>query len=169
MALEMIERYPYEPEPRVMLAELYLGIEQYDRALQQCKALAQMEPHDHVVWSLLGSAELGLKHFDEAVKAFNNFVALEPGSASSHHLLADSYRARGQLNLAAKEYGNALGIDLSFHFATVGLANRELLTRPHGRSGAAAIASGKRFACSAARPHRCRLWPRRYFARTRPV
>jgi tetratricopeptide (TPR) repeat protein/class 3 adenylate cyclase len=119
---QMIEHYPYESEPRVLLAELYLGIGEYDHAVGELQTLTRIEPNDHVIWSLLGSAELARKHFDEAVKAFSRFVELEPESANSHDLLADSYRAQGQLDAAAKEYAKALQIDPSFHFATISLA-----------------------------------------------
>jgi tetratricopeptide (TPR) repeat protein len=93
-----------------------------EEALDQAKVLARLAPENHIAWSMLGSAHLALKNFNEAVLALRRYVELQPKSPNAHHLLADSYRCQGELDLAAEEYGNALAADPGFHYATTALA-----------------------------------------------
>jgi tetratricopeptide (TPR) repeat protein/predicted Ser/Thr protein kinase len=124
---EMIERYPYEIEPREALAWIYLDTGEYNKAIEQANIIARIEPGSQTPWSVLGTAHLGLKDFNQAVLELRHYVELEPGSANGHHLLGDSYRSQGELELAAEEYRKALQADPAFHFSTVSLAVVEAL------------------------------------------
>ncbi len=128
---ELIQRYPYELEAHGQLPYLLLTTRRYEEAVNQAQILARLAPESHSVWSVLGTAHLNLKKLDEAVKDFRRYVELEPNSANSHHLLADSYRAKGDYNSAAGEYEKALTIDPSFHYASTSLAVVDFL---RGRS-----------------------------------
>jgi tetratricopeptide (TPR) repeat protein len=132
---ELIERYPYEIEARSLLSQLLLETGKNEEALEQAKLLARLAPENHIAWSMLGSAHLALKNFSEAVLALRRYVELQPKSPNAHHLLADSYRCQGELDLAAEEYGGALAADPGFHYATTALATVDAL---RGRFDAAA-------------------------------
>jgi tetratricopeptide (TPR) repeat protein len=131
---ELIQRYAYEIEARNLLSQLLLETGKHEEALEEAKQLARLAPEDHIAWSMLGSAHLALKHFNEAVVTFRRYVELQPESPNAHHLLADSYRCQGELDLAAQEYANALAADPGFHYATTALATVEAL---QGRSAEA--------------------------------
>ena len=124
---DLIARYPYEIEARRILASIYLETNRPRETVEAAQALGKIAPESHVVWSLLGSAHIAQKDFSQAVLDLKRYVALEPGSANGHHLLADSYRSQGELDLAAQEYEKALGADPGFHYATVALATVDAL------------------------------------------
>jgi tetratricopeptide (TPR) repeat protein len=123
---ELIERYPYDIEPRQFLAQIHLSRKEWQEAIGQAKAMAQIEPQGHSTYAVAGSAYLGLKDYNQAITEFRKYADLEPGSANAHHLLADAYRAQGVLDLAAGEYRKALDADPAFHFSTVSLAEVEV-------------------------------------------
>jgi serine/threonine-protein kinase len=119
---EILERYPYETEAASSLARVLHATGRYREALEALELLARLEPENHLVWSQSGAAHLALGDLHQAILDFLRYVELEPGSANGHHLLADAYRAQGELDLAAAEYASALELDPDFHFATVALA-----------------------------------------------
>jgi tetratricopeptide (TPR) repeat protein len=124
---ELIERYPYDIEPRQFLADIHLKRAEWQQAVGQAKAMAQIEPQSHSTYAIAGSAYLGLKDYNQAISEFRKYAEREPGSANAHHLLADAYRAQGVLDLAAAEYRKALDADPAFHFSTVSLAQVEAM------------------------------------------
>ncbi len=132
---ELIARYPYEVEARRIAVNVLLDTNRPKEAVAEAQALAKVAPESHVVWSLLGTARLTEKDFNQAVLDLKRYVELEPGSANGHHLLGDSYRCQGEFDLAAGEYEKALEADPDFHFATIALATVDSL---RGRSEDAA-------------------------------
>jgi eukaryotic-like serine/threonine-protein kinase len=127
MYRQLIARYPYEVEARRILALVLLDTNRPKEAVAEAQALGKVAPESHVVWSILGTAHIALKDFNQAVLDLRRYVELEPGSANGHHLLGDSYRSQGEFDLAAEEYGKALAADPSFHYATVALATVGML------------------------------------------
>ena len=119
---DLIAKYPYEIEARRILAFVLLDTNRPKDAVAEAQALARIAPESHVVWSILGTAHLAMKDFNQAVLDFRRYVQLEPGSANGHHLLGDAYRSQGEFDLAAQEYEKALGADATFHYSTVALA-----------------------------------------------
>ena len=135
MYRELIQRYPYEVEARRILCYVLLDTNQPKEAVAEAQALGKVAPESHVVWSIQGTAHLALKDFNQAVGDFQKYVSLEPESANGHHLLGDSYRSQGELDLAAQEYEKALAADPNFHYATVALASVDMLRgRPEDAS-----------------------------------
>ena len=122
---DLVDRYPYDLEPRQFLAQLHLSRSEWRGAIEQAKAMAQIDPRSPSTYAVLGSAYLGLNEYNQAIDAFRKYADLEPGSANAHHLLADAYRAQGVLDLASAEYRKALAADPAFHFSTVSLAEVE--------------------------------------------
>jgi tetratricopeptide (TPR) repeat protein/TolB-like protein len=119
---DLIAKYPYEVEARRILAFVLLDTNRPKDVVAEAQALARIAPESHVVWSILGTAHLAMKDFNQAVLDFRQYVQLEPGSANGHHLLGDAYRSQGEFDLAAQEYGKALAADPTFHYSTVALA-----------------------------------------------
>jgi tetratricopeptide (TPR) repeat protein len=119
---ELIAAYPYEIEARRLLAFVLLDVNRPKEAVAAAQELARIAPESHVPWSILGTAHLATKDFNQAVLDFRRYVELEPGSANGHHLLGDAYRSQRELDLAAQEYEKALTADPSFHYAAVALA-----------------------------------------------
>ena len=122
MYQDLIAKYPYEIEARRILAFVLLDANRPKDVVAQAQALARIAPESHVVWSILGTAHLAMKDFNQAVLDFRRYVQLEPGSANGHHLLGDAYRSQGEFDLAAQEYEKALAADPTFHYSTVALA-----------------------------------------------
>ncbi len=119
---QILDRYPYETEAAHSLARVLFAAKRYQETLEVTELLTRLEPGNHIIWSQSGSAHLALGDLHQAALDFERYVELEPQSANAHHLLADVYRAQGELDLAAEEYSAALGIDPEFHFSSVSLA-----------------------------------------------
>ncbi len=122
MYKDLIAKYPYEIEARRILAFVLLDTNRPKDVVAEAQALARIAPESHVVWSILGTAHLAMKDFNQAVLDFRRYVQLEPGSANGHHLLGDAYRSQGEFDLAAQEYEKALAADRTFQYSTVALA-----------------------------------------------
>jgi tetratricopeptide (TPR) repeat protein/TolB-like protein len=143
---DLITKYPYEIEARRQLAFVLLDTNRPKEAAAEAQALGRIAPESHVAWSIQGTAQLAQKDFNQAVLAFRRYVELEPESANGHHLLGDSYRSQGELDLASEEYEKALAADGNFHYATVALATVDALRgRPDDavRRLSALVADGK--------------------------
>jgi len=124
---EILERYPYELEARFFLSHLLSFADRREEELEELKILAQLEPTNPTVWSMMGDAHLALGELNQAVTEFRRYLELLPDSANGHHLLADAYRAQGEFDLATEEYTRALELDPEFHYATVSRAVTHVL------------------------------------------
>jgi Flp pilus assembly protein TadD len=58
-----------------------------------------------------GRQAVEAKNWQAAIEAFGKVVAKEPGKASGYNMLAYSYRKSGNLDLAFKNYNEALRLD----------------------------------------------------------
>jgi tetratricopeptide (TPR) repeat protein len=124
---EMIARYPYEIEARLFLAKVHEDRGDWPQVIAQGRAMAQIDPRSPSTHAMLGWGYLGMKDYNQAIGEFRRYAELDPANPNARHLLADAYRAQGVLDLAAEEYRAALRMDAGFHFATVALAQVEVL------------------------------------------
>ncbi len=124
---QLIERYPYETEARMLLALALQSTGRYREALEALAELALLEPRNPRIWSLSGETHLSLGNLHQAVVDLSRYTELEPASANGHHLLGQAYQAQGELDLAIEKYSRALAIDPAFHPSAVALAIVDVL------------------------------------------
>ena len=131
---EILDRYPYETEARYFLALLLSHAGRIEEEVEQLRILEEIDQSNPSLWSMLGSAHLGMGELNQAVGDFRRYVDLLPESPNGHHLLADAYEAQEELDLAAQEYGRALELDPTFYYSSVSLAVVDALRGKRGEA-----------------------------------
>ena len=71
----------------------------------QALAVAPLEPRAHI---LLGLLVTQLGHPEDAVRALERAIYLEPEAPLPHYYLADAYRQLGQADRASRAYRHVL-------------------------------------------------------------
>ncbi|EXJ15648.1 type III secretion apparatus assembly chaperone SctY [Imhoffiella purpurea] len=90
---------PERTEALRLLADVYLGQEQIDKALILLRALARLAPEDAGVWRALGYASLRAGQAEEALVAADTLLGLDaamPANAPVLLLRALALRALGR-------------------------------------------------------------------------
>jgi Flp pilus assembly protein TadD len=87
-------------------------------------ALAVPEDPDYAA----GKRAVEARNWQAALDAFNKVVAKEPRNADAHNYLGYTYRKSGQLDLAFKEYDEALRLDPKHRGAHEYLGEAYLMT-----------------------------------------
>lgn len=70
LAKRILELIPDDVETRFALAELYQNRRHYEGAIEQYRAILELQPNSLPAWRSLGEAYLGLQQYAEAVLAF---------------------------------------------------------------------------------------------------
>ncbi len=146
--LEAAEKIdPAHPAPLLGLGKVYLAFRDYRRANHFYAKAAAMDPQIAEAWYGLGVTSRSLaeeklnaaartgtaqdpaekqqiqKLLDNAVEALNRAVALDPNSARTHLLMAESLSDSGKFVQAVSEYQEALKLDPNLNAADLGLAS----------------------------------------------
>jgi cytochrome c-type biogenesis protein CcmH/NrfG len=94
---------------QVSLGRVFLETAQYSKAAQQFSRITEMAPNDARNWFMLGETLMRESRSpEEAIRAFERGLSLEPGYAEGHAALGDLYLARGDAARALQCFRNAL-------------------------------------------------------------
>lgn len=111
-----IELDPDYQQADIVLILNYLREKSFKQALQSARAFVARQPDNVTAYNLLGSAYLGLEEREEAEKAFNTALGLEPGNPMANYLLAsmalkdaNPNKARAYYEAVLKVHENELG------------------------------------------------------------
>ena len=85
--IAMAAGLPDDPGLHVAVGDLFLEVQEYQRALQQFQATLQQDPKSHLALAGAGRANFELGHFTEAQTFLHNAVAANPQDAASASLL----------------------------------------------------------------------------------
>ena len=89
----------------ISLSQSQYAQQKYEAAIQSCKTVTKLDPSSAVGFYILGEAYLRTQKGNDAVKALNEAIRLDPvGMAECHLILADLYDINGAKQLASKEY-----------------------------------------------------------------
>lgn len=137
---------PARPVPVLALGKVYVALRQYDLANECFQHAVSLDDRSAEAWYGLGvtdrsRAEESLNRaarrgqskdspdkasaqqlLDSALKALNRAVELDPNSARTHLLLAESLAAQGKQVEATAEYDHAIRLDPALDGAYLGLA-----------------------------------------------
>ncbi len=138
---------PDRPAPLLALGKLYLALRNYSRANELYARAAALDSRLPEAWYGLGVTDRSLaeetlnqsarhgaakneatesriqKLLDGAVQALTRAVALDPNSARTHLLMAESLADAGKLVEAVPEYTTAMRLDPEMGAAYLGLAS----------------------------------------------
>jgi tetratricopeptide (TPR) repeat protein len=94
---------------QVSLGRVFLETAQYSKAAQQFSRITEMAPNDARNWFMLGETLMRESRSpEEAIRAFERGLSLDPGYAEGHAALGDLYLARGDATRALQCFRNAL-------------------------------------------------------------
>jgi len=106
----LISVEPTNAWAQVSLGRVFLETSQYTKAAQQFSRIAEMAPDDARNWFMLGETLMREGRApNEAIRAFERGLSLEPGYAEGHATLGDLYLAGGNAARALDCFRNALG------------------------------------------------------------
>ncbi len=107
---------PQSSDAALNLAELSLNQSRYQAAIYYLRRVSSMPPHGALLSRI--EADLGVAYsktgdHEDAVKAFRQAIAANPGNASLYFNLANVYAHQQDYGRAAEEYQKAVGLDPS--------------------------------------------------------
>jgi len=110
-----IDLYPYDPHVHKILYILqFQYIKDVQSAVESCQRAIEACPEYALAYNQLGYAFMDLDRFDEAEKAFDNYIRLSPNTANPYDSKGDFYMATRQFDLAYQSYMKAYEIDPTF-------------------------------------------------------
>ncbi len=149
---------PSRPAPLLGLGKVYVALRDYQRANQVYAQAAAMDSQLAEAWYGLGVTERSLAEeklntaartgnatdpvtkqqiqelLQRALQALNRAVALDPNSARTHLLMAESLSDSGKLVDAVPEYQTAIRLDPHLNAAYLGLASEYWKQRQFDRA-----------------------------------
>jgi len=94
-----------------MIARALLGQREYQRVLDEMPAPAESDPEAATLLALRATAQLGLRHKEEARKTLQGTLHSAPDNVDVHLALAQLALSDGDVDKAAQELDQALRID----------------------------------------------------------
>jgi tetratricopeptide (TPR) repeat protein len=130
---------PNRPAPLLALAKLYVALRQYQRANELYAKAVALDAQLAEAWYGLGVTDRSLAEellnqkgglrdqrvqhlLNDAVQALTRAVELDPNSARTHLLMAESLSDAGKVDEATLEFNAAIKLDPQLDAATLGLA-----------------------------------------------
>ena len=95
---------PLNPDLYDRLGDAYLRAGQYSDAQQALNRAVLLEPQATGPYILLGETFLKLNHPIQALHYLDHAVRMDPANYITHHLLAQAYKATGQVDAAYREF-----------------------------------------------------------------
>lgn len=71
--------------------DIFIALEQPQKAVEMLEALAEKMPHNHVITLNLANATIKSGSHDKAIRVLNDFLLLNPGHALSYQLLIEAH------------------------------------------------------------------------------
>src|ERR1044072_5592726 len=141
----LIERYPYETEPRFQLAQALISVSRNEEALAELTTLQGLEPENPLTWSMAGAVEEQLRRHEKALQDLGLAIARDPQDVYSRYMRGLVYEALGELEMATMELTEALRLKPDFAAAKLTLAELEVANgrELQGEQQLAALASDR--------------------------
>src|ERR1700722_2731539 len=100
----------------------YIDLENYERALADCRAAISLAPRHPYAYNNLGYAFLGLQDFTNAINAYTKSIELKPNFIFSHLGRAKAYVQSGNMELARRDFQYVLAVESTNQQALDGIA-----------------------------------------------
>lgn len=107
---------------------------QFESALELCKALCVDQSEDGEVWQLLAIIHLQLGHFGDTVLSCQRALALQPHNPQIHNLHGYALQSQGNLTEAVTAYREALRLHPGYPDALNNLGNVALAQGKHAEA-----------------------------------
>lgn len=120
---QIIAGYPLEIEAYARLARLLFREELPEKAIAVVQRGLTVDPDAADLYNVLGVCFLGLKRYDDAIAAHEQYVQLAPKDPNAHDSLGMSFQQAGRYDEALAEYNAALLLDPGFEPAIIHVAD----------------------------------------------
>jgi tetratricopeptide (TPR) repeat protein len=111
-----IDLYPGDPRVnKILYIYQYHYVKDMDGALESVKRAIEACPNYALAYNQLGYALMDSEEYEEAGKAFDNYIRLSPNTANPYDSKGDFYMATKQFDLAYESYMKAYETDPSFN------------------------------------------------------
>jgi serine/threonine protein kinase/Flp pilus assembly protein TadD len=108
LLLELVRKYPDEKYAFFELGRHYEGRRDYPGAIAALKQAIALDPDFGAAINHLAYVHAKMGQFDEAIRLFGRYAAINPGDANPIDSLAELYLRMGNLDLAEAKYHEAL-------------------------------------------------------------
>ena len=105
---DSIRKQPGNPDAHLLLAQIYTLQDRRSDAIREFTTTLQLTPQSAVAYNALGTALNRFAEFDEARKAFEQSIAIDPDVAQTHINLAMSLAQAGESSAAADQLQAAI-------------------------------------------------------------
>lgn len=121
---EAVQPTPQSPPQDAIdeLVDLY-NQKQYERVVERAKDLTEKYPKAFIVWNFLGAALYGLKHTENAFKAFEKVVAINSNFPDAFNNIAIIYNDNFDYTSAIKASTKAIALNSNYANAYNSLGN----------------------------------------------
>lgn len=115
--LPFYQSHATDPDLAINLGGAYILQRKWERAARVLRQAVEAHPHNAMLWTNLGAAELGVletagpKQQERAIRAYEKALEADAAAPNVHYHLALIYKHRGELNRAAAFFQRALEVE----------------------------------------------------------
>jgi tetratricopeptide (TPR) repeat protein len=115
--LPLYAQAPEHPDVLINLSGAYVLQRKWNRAVQLLSEAVRLHPHNAMLWTNLGAAQLGRletagpRQQDKAIHAYQRALQANPEAPNVHYHLGLIYKERGELSRAAAFFQRALEVN----------------------------------------------------------
>lgn len=104
---KIVSAQPRAPEPHLLMADVYMGLNQNESAMESLKQAVALKPNMIAAQAKLTGLATAAKNWPEALRVARNVQRLQPKAAAGFHLEGLVYAAQQQWDLAIAAFRNA--------------------------------------------------------------
>jgi len=119
---EAVGRSPSDVELRIQLARYSRGMGDFDKALQEFEAAAELDPGRKMLYNDLGYVHANRGDYTSAVKNIDTYIELAPDEPNPYDSKGEILLMAGRLSEAAEQFKIALNKWPKFYYSAMHLA-----------------------------------------------
>jgi tetratricopeptide (TPR) repeat protein len=131
---KLVASFPNDERAHNLLGGYYLGLQQYEKAVQEFRRAVEINPNFTPAYNLLGYAYRFLAKYDESEKAFKKYIELIPDDPNPLDSYAELLLKIGRYDESIENYRKALSKDPHFFNSYLGIATDYNLKGEHQRA-----------------------------------
>jgi tetratricopeptide (TPR) repeat protein len=124
---KLVEAYPNDERAHTLLANVYFGRQQYDRAIGHYQKATAISPDFSPPYNNLGYAYRFTYDYENAEKAFQKYIQLLPNEPNPYDSYAEFLMKVGRFEESIEQYRKALEVNEHFMASYVGIGLNEVL------------------------------------------
>ena len=128
---ELVALYPKDVRTRMLLANQYFSVQDYDIAVSEYKAVVELDVAYAPPYNMLGYSLRALGRYEGAAEAFKNYIELIPEDPNPYDSYAELFTRMGKFDEAIDYYRKALKADRTFGASRLGIASNLVFMNRH--------------------------------------